>query len=204
MALEITMKVYPIVSIIIVNYNGKKYLKECFDSLYNLNYPSDRIEIIMVDNGSSDSSLEFTEKSYPRVKVIKNNINNYCKAINLGINSAKGKYAAMLNNDTKVDENWLTELVKAIEADKQIGGAGSKILYMDGKIESAGHQELPNFYWSDKDHDKQFDKPQDADSLCGCAILYRKNALEDVGYFDEDFNMYLEDVDMSIRMLRTK
>lgn len=203
MALEATMKEYPLVSIIVVNYNGKKYLKDCFSSLYNLNFPPNKLEIVMVDNGSSDSSLEFVKENFPRVEIIENNINNYCKANNLGIKSAKGKYIAILNNDTKVDENWLVELVKVINQDDSIGAVAGKILFLDGRLQGTGHYEFPHFYWSDrgfKENDKgQYDKTEEVPSISHCATLYRKKCFDNVGLLDEDFNMYMEDVDMSIR-----
>ncbi len=196
----------PKVSVIVVNFNGRKFLKDCFSSLMNLNYPKSKLEIIMVDNGSLDKSIEFVKENFPKVKILKNDINNYCRANNLGIKHAKSEYIAFLNNDTRVDRNWLLELIKAIEADKSIGVAGSKILFMDGSIESAGHQELPNFYWTDRGFSEkdtgQYNKLEEVKSLCGGAILYRKRILKDVNYFDEDFNMYLEDVDMSVRLRR--
>jgi len=195
------------VSVIVVNYNGKKFLKDCFESLMNLNYPKSRLEIIMVDNGSTDGSIEFVKENFPKVKILKNDVNNYCRANNLGIKHSKGEYIAFLNNDTKVDKNWLIELIKVIERDKSIGGVGGKILFKDGKdgrIESTGHKALPNFYWTDRGSLEkdvgQYDILEEVDSLCGGAILYRKEVLKDVNYFDEDFNMYLEDVDISIRV----
>jgi len=201
---EIAMKIKePLVSIVIVNHNGKKFLKRCFDSLYSLNYPTSKIEIIMVDNCSRDGSIDYVRKNYPRIKLIENDVNNYCKANNLGIKQAKGEYIALINNDTKAEEDWLVELIKMIGKNDSVGAVGSKILFMDGKIQSVGHEEHPNFYWVDRgfqDKDRgQYDRVREVPSICGCSILYRKKCLEDVGLFDEDFNMYLEDVDMSIR-----
>jgi len=94
------MKSEPTTSIVIVNYNGIKYLKNCFESLLKQNYPKNNIEILMVDNCSIDDSTEFTKKKYPSVKIIKNDENNYCKANNLGFKESKGKYIIFLNNDT--------------------------------------------------------------------------------------------------------
>ncbi len=197
-------KSYPLISIIIVNYNGKHLLKECFDALMDINYPKDRREIFMVDNCSDDGSAQFVQESFPEIKIIRNKINNYCMANNLGIKNSKGEYVVLLNNDTKVDENWLIELVKIISGDDKIGAAGSKILFMDGRIESIGHKELPDFYWIDngcKEKDSgQYNKIDTASSLCGCSVIYRKKAIEDAGYFDEDFIIYLEDVDISMRL----
>lgn len=193
----------PLVSIIVVNYNGKEFLKDCLDSLHNLNYQTDKLEIIMVDNGSSDNSLDYTEKKFPAVKIIINNKNNYTKANNLGIKAAKGDYIALINNDIKVDKNWSAELIRIINTDVKIGAVGSKILFMDGAIQSVGHQEYPDFYWGDigfKEEDEgQYSNYREVVSICGCSVLYRRECLEDIGFLDEDFNMFMEDVDMGIR-----
>ena len=78
-------KTDPLVSIITVNYNGRRFLDGCFKSLLNLNYPKDKLEIFMVDNGSTDDSLQFVRENYPQIKILQNDVNNYCKANNLGI-----------------------------------------------------------------------------------------------------------------------
>ena len=196
-----------LVSVITVNYNGKRHLKHCFDSLYSLNYPKSKIEIIMVDNGSIDSSIDFVEENYPKIRIICNDENNYCRANNLGIKGAKGDYIALINNDTRVHKNWLIELMEVIGKDKTIGVVGSKILFQDGKINSTSHSELPNFYWVDRgfreDDYGQYNKVEEVSSVSGCSALYRKEIFKSVGFFDEDFEMFAEDVDMSIR-LRTE
>ena len=81
----------PLVSVITVNYNGKGLLKGCFDSLAGLDYPNERLEIFMVDNGSSDDSIAYVNDCYPKIKVVKNDINNYCRANNLAISKSKGE-----------------------------------------------------------------------------------------------------------------
>lgn len=196
----------PFVSIITVNYNGRKFLGDCFKSLFNLNYPQNKLEIFMVDNGSSDGSIAYVKKDFKKVKIIQNDINNYCRASNLGIKNSKGEFIALLNNDTKVDRNWLIELVKAAISDRSVACAGSKLLFMDGRTQSAGHSELPNFYWVDRQDNEgghnQYRELEEVCSLCGGAVLYRKSALRETSDFDEDFNMYLEDVDMSLRLIK--
>ena len=202
MEVGITMKL-PFVSIITVSYNAKKYLKGYFNSLFKLNYPKNKFETIMVDNGSGDGSVEFTKDKFSRVKIIKNDINNYCRANNLGIKSAKGKYIALINNDLKLDRDWLIELVRVITQDSNIGVVASKILFPNGKLQGTGHLELPNFYCSDrgfKEEDKgQYNEVEDVPSISHCAALYNKDCLTDIGLLDEDFNLYVEDVDMSMR-----
>ena len=97
---------FPSVSVIVVNFNGKKYLKDCFKSLFNLSYPKEKLEVIMVDNGSEDGSIEYVKRYCPKVKILKNDINNYCRANNLGIKKSKGAYVALINMDTKVTKDW--------------------------------------------------------------------------------------------------
>jgi len=203
MELETAMKKLSLVSIITVNYNGKKFLKDCFDSLYNLNYPKTKLEIIMVDNGSSDGSVEFVKKNFPKVKIILNDINNYCRANNLGIKMAKGEFIALINNDTKVDRKWLINLIEVMIKDKKIGMAGSKILLMDGTIQNAGHVELPDFYWAERgfgEEKDKYDKMEEMSSLCGASVIFRREVFDKIGLLDEDFVIYFEDVDMATRV----
>ena len=197
-------KTLPSITIITVNHNGKPLLKRCFDSLESLDYPKDKIEIIMVDNCSSDGSIDLVRKKYPKIKIIESDTNNYCKANNMAIKKAKGDFVALINNDVKADKDWLIEAVSIIDNDSSVAGVGSKILFMDGKIQSAGHEEYPDFYWGDKgfkEKDRgQFDNITDIPSACGAAVLYRKKSIYEVGLFDEDFTMFLEDVDLGIRL----
>ena len=192
-----------VVSIITVNYNGRRFLDACFDSLLVVDYPRELLEIIMVDNGSEDDSVRYVNERFPSVKVLKNEKNNYSQANNLGIRSSRGKYVVFINNDVVVERDWLKELVRCAEADLLIGAIGSKILLKNGKVQSLGLTQFPNFYWGDigfyvKDSDK-FNASEELVAISGCAALYRKECLEAIGVFDEDFNMYLEDVDLGIR-----
>ncbi len=180
----------PLVSIITVNYNGKHFLKDCFESLYNLNYPKDKLEIFMVDNGSKDNSIDYVKENFPNLNIIINNENNYTKANNLGIRASKGEYIAFINNDVRVDKNWLIELIKVVEIDTNIAGAGSKILFLDGKINSSGHLELPNYYWADRGFKEedigQYNETTEVKSITGAACLYKSEYLKKIGLFDED------------------
>lgn len=193
----------PKVSVIVVNFNGRKFLKDCFSSLMNLDYPKSKLEIIMVDNGSLDKSIEFVKENFPKVKILKNDVNNYCRANNLGIKHARGEYIALLNNDTKVDSQWLNELIQVMEKNSRTGATTGKILFPNGKIQGTAHQDFPNFYWADrgfKEKDRgQYNKIEEVSSISHCAALYRKRCLDEVGLLDEDFNMFVEDVDLSIR-----
>lgn len=191
------------ITLITVNFNGQRYLKSFFTSVFSLDFPQDELEVILVDNGSTDDSVFFVKSFFPRVKIIPNPINNYCIANNLGIKTAKGEYIALLNNDITLDRNWIKEILAPLTSDKRIGIAAGKVLLQDGRINSTGHIELPNSYWADrgfKERDAgQYDSPEELQSLSHTACLYRKSCLDDIGFLDEDFNMYLENVDMCLR-----
>ncbi len=194
----------PLVSIVTVNCNGKQFLSGCLESLLNLNYPKDRLEIFMIDNQSSDDSVDYVKNNFPAVKIIINDENNYAKANNLGAKAAKGEYVAFINNDAKADKDWLIALIKIAEAEDNIAGVGSKIIFPDGKINSSGHMELPNYYWADRGFKEQdlgqYNKTEEVGSITGAACLYRSEYLEKIGFFDEDFVMFLEDVDIAFRL----
>ena len=194
----------PRVSIIVVNHNGKGLLKNCISSLYELDYPKKKIETIMVDNCSKDNSVGFMKKNFPRTVVLQNRINNFCSANNLGIKQSKGECVAILNNDTEVDKKWLSESIKVITMNNRIAAVGSKVLFKDGRIQSAGLSEFPYHYWGDRGllepDAQQYDKIQPVPSISDCSALYMREALNDVEFFDEDFNMYMEDVDICLRL----
>ncbi len=131
----------PSVSIIIVNFNGKRFLKECLSAVLGANYPN--FEVIVVDNASTDQSVEFLSNSFPeekRLKIIINQENlGFGPANNVGFEEAKGDYIVFLNNDTSVEPEWLAALVDAMENDETIGLASCLFLNMDGRtVQTAG------------------------------------------------------------------
>lgn len=192
------------ISIVIVNYNGLKYLEKCFNSIYGQNYPKEKMDIIFVDNKSEDNSVNFIRKNYPKVKIIINDENNYCKALNKGVLASKTDYVVTLNNDVKLDKNWLIELIKLIDSDTRIAAVGSKVFLNNGKINTTGIVEAPYFYFlergfNEEDHG-QYDNIEEVNFLCGVSVIYRKKCLLEVGLFDEDFVMYYDDVEISKRL----
>lgn len=123
-------KELPYVSVITVNYNGERFLPTYFLALDNLSYPKDKLEVIFVDNASTDNSVSYVKENFPWVKIIRNNKNlGFAEGNNVAICQAKGEYIALLNNDTVVDKNWLLELVKIAQSDASIGACTSKILF---------------------------------------------------------------------------
>jgi GT2 family glycosyltransferase len=190
-------------SIIIVNFNGEAWLKKCLDSLKRQSYRGSPVEILVVDNGSSDGSVELVRRQYPDVAVLTHAENNYAKALNLGISRSKGEFIAFLNNDMVVAEAWLAGLVELLESDERIGCVGGKLFLMDGRINSVGIEQIEGFYFRDQgfgEEDRgQYDHIASHEAITGGAILWRRECLEDIGAVDEDYLMYLEDVDLCFR-----
>ena len=194
----------PLVSVIIVNYNGIVYLDECFSSLMMQTYPS--IEIIFVDNGSSDDSIEYVKNKFPLIKIIANKENmGFAKGNNIGIKAGNGEFIATLNNDTKVSPQWIEELVNALIFNQNAGICASKMLFMDvpEMINSTGICISRSGACWDRgmfEYDTgQYDSLEDVFGACAGAAMYRKSMLDKIGYFDEDFHAYMEDADLSFR-----
>lgn len=193
-----------LISVIIPNWNGKHFLSGCLDSLLKQTY--EPIETIVVDNGSHDGSAEFIEKQYPSVRLIKFPHNTgFSVAVNAGIRAARGDYIALLNNDTIVDANWLKEMVRPLQEDKEIGSAGCKMLaydnpsLLDGAGDGYRRGGLPGRIGHREMDLGQFDQTRPILGACGGAALYRRSMLDDIGLFDEDYFAYLEDVDIALR-----
>ncbi len=194
----------PLVSVIIVNYNGKQYLKNCLSSLSAQSYPA--IEIIFVDNGSGDGSVEYVKKEFPSVRIIESRKNlGFAKGNNLGIKEAGGELIATLNNDTQVTSHWLEELVSAMDSDELVGMCASKMLFMKnpGMINSTGISLSRSGTCWDRGifepDTGQYESKEEVFGPCAGAALYRKSMLEDIGLFDEDFHAYVEDTDLAFR-----
>ena len=197
----------PKVSIIIVNFNGKRFLKKCLDSIFSQTYSN--YEVTLVDNASTDGSAEFVEKNYPRVKLIKNDKNlGFAGGNNVGISVAfkdpDVKYVALLNNDTRVINNWLSELVKVAEG-KKTHMVGSKILFPNGLVNSVGiivrqEGEAEDMGFEERD---VYHSEMEIFGPCAGAALYSRKLLEDIrmngDYLDSDFFVYAEDVDLAFR-----
>jgi GT2 family glycosyltransferase len=196
----------PFCSILVVNFNGEQHLEACLHAFEQLDYPQDRVEILLIDNGSDDGSELAAQANHPRVGLLRNSSNNFASALNLGVAQSKGSYVAFANNDVFVDPEWLVQLVEVLEANPRVGCTGGKILFDNGRINSVGHHALPDFYWEDEGYNEedrgQYDTESEREGLCWAAVLFRRACLADVGAIDEDFVMYYEDVDMSLRCLQ--
>lgn len=193
-----------LVSVIIVNYNGRAYLKNCLSSLLLQSYPA--IEIIFVDNGSKDGSIEYVKKEFPSIRIIENNENfGFAKGNNIGIEAAKGELIATLNNDTEVTPGWLKELVDVMDSDENVGMCASKMLFMKNPefLNSTGLCiSRSGICWDRGIFERdvgQFESIEEVFGPCAGAALYRRDMLEKIGLFDEDFYAYLEDTDLAFR-----
>jgi GT2 family glycosyltransferase len=194
----------PLVTVIIPNYNGRGVLKTCLDSVKAQDYK--RLEIIVVDNGSSDGSAEYVRRNFAQVSVIVNERNlGFAQAANQGVLQSQGEFVALLNNDTKADTSWITNLVKVIQTDGTIGSCASKQLsfYHPDVIDSAGIQLLRGGYPSNRGHnqkdERRFNAIEEVFGAPGASAFYRKAMLEGIGLFDRDYFVYNEEFDLSFR-----
>lgn len=195
----------PSVSVIIVNYNGLKYLDRCLNSLLDNRYP--KLQIILVDNASADCSVDHVSKKFPKVKIIRSTTNlGFAGGNNLGIKHAKGKYVLLLNNDTEVEGDFVKNLVSAFDELPNLGCVQPKIVLMreKTKIDSCGtfltDSMLLYHYGLNKDQSlKTYNRPFPVFSVKGAAMLIRKDLIDKIGLFDEDFWSYYEETDFCHR-----
>lgn len=190
------------ISVVITNYNGRRYLPDCLSSLELQTYRD--FETILVDNASTDGSVEFVEENYPEVRIVRNRENlGFAGGTNAGIRAARGEYVLTLNNDTRADSGFVEHLWKAMEIDPLVGMCAAKMLFPDGSINStgicisrSGAAWDRGMYEPDRG---QYDRPDEVFGPCAGAALYRRKMLDEVGLFDEDFFCYMEDVDLAFR-----
>ena len=185
-----------LVSVIIVNYNGRKYLKNCFDSLEKVDYPD--FELVFVDNGSADDSVELIRRDYPKVKVLELKANlGLAVASNRGAEAAQGEYLFFLNNDTISDKSLLTELVKAAHSDESIGVCACDVFTYDGKSrigESIGIS-VDRFGYP-----CGYSRPGHPIFYPDAAIFIRRKVFDKISGFDPKLFLYGEDRDLCWRV----
>ncbi|MBR5361502.1 MAG: glycosyltransferase family 2 protein [Lachnospiraceae bacterium] len=190
-------------TVIIPNYNGIDYLKDCLLSLSESE--SNGFEIIVVDDGSSDGSAEYIRTNHPYVKLIALESNTgFAAAVNKGIEAATMQYVLLLNNDTKIIGDFVSRMEEAIEADEKIFSVSAKMLKMNDEatVDGAGdyYCALGWAYAYGKDKpEKKVDKKRRIFSACGGAAIYRREVVLKLGLFDERHFAYLEDVDLGYR-----
>ena len=192
------------VSLVVLNWNGRAQLERCLPSLEALDYPN--YEIILVDNGSSDDSVAFVRERFPAIRIIENGENlGYPKGINVGLRAAEGEIIVPLNNDIVARPDFLRKLAAAMEADGQVGIAGCKIYFPDGRtLQHAGSTisyplALTNHIGYGEVDRGQYDELREVDYVTGAAFAVKKEVLERIGYLEERFFLYFDDPDICLR-----
>lgn len=196
----------PLVTLLILNWNGEEVLGECIESLLKTQYSP--VEILVVDNASSDKSIEIIN-SYPEVRLFRNPVNvGYAAGNNIGFKMARGKYIVTLNNDIAVEPDWLNDPIRCLEEDKSIGVVSCRQMNYFRRQMIDGLYQIPTRYLiflnygADHEYDSSdplHSKPGFVIGANGASAVYRKKMLEEIGYFDESYFAYHEDCDLSYR-----
>ena len=194
----------PAASVVIPNWNGAHHLPVCLDALRAQTYP--HVEVILVDNGSTDGSQLLVQEQYPEVQLLALDCNlGLTGGNNAGFRAARGETLISLNNDTETDPHFVEALVTALLDHPEAGMVASKMLLFDQRdtLHSAGDgyglDGIPFNRGVWQRDEGQFDEPGWIFGGCGGAVAYRRAMLDDVGLFDESFFMYCEDVDLNWR-----
>lgn len=191
------------VSVIIPNFNGKKYLKDCLDSMRKQD--CENFEVILVDNGSEDGSTDYVREVYPEVQVIALKENTgFCTAVNTGIKVSTGSYVILLNNDTIAEPSFVSSLLKSMKRHQRAFSCQAKMIQMQdhGKMDDAGNYYCA-FGWAFADgkgrNQENYNTEKKIFSACAGAAIYRKKVLDRIGLFDHEHFAYLEDLDIGYR-----
>uniref|UniRef100_A0A7C4TB11 Glycosyltransferase n=1 Tax=candidate division WOR-3 bacterium TaxID=2052148 RepID=A0A7C4TB11_UNCW3 len=212
----------PEISIIIVNYNVKHFLEQCLMAIERARHNL-RIEIIVVDNASVDGSKAMIKKRFPNVQLIENYKNlGFARANNQALRIARGKYILILNPDTLIQEDTLEVLKKFLDEHPDSAAVGCKLLNPNGSFQYASRRSIPTPWVAftkiiglsrifPKSHlfgkynltFLPFDLESEVDVLSGSLMMIRKDVLDRIGYFDEDYFMYGEDIDLCYRIKKS-
>lgn len=196
------MKKFPKVFIVVLNYNGKEVIKTCLSSLFKLDYPN--FEIVLVDNNSNDESLEMAKTNFSKAHFIKNSQNlGFSAGNNIGIRFSlerMAEYVLIINNDVEVERDFLGRLVEAGEENPKSGilspvifnGEKNKIWFSGGKIKWLRMKTI-------HEQDPKTEEIYETEYLSGCAMLIKAEVFKKIGIFDEDFFLYYEDADLTLR-----
>jgi GT2 family glycosyltransferase len=191
------------VSIVIPSWNGAALLAPALASLTRQTF--DDFEIVVVDNGSSDGTVEMLGREHPGVRLVELGENRgFAAAVNAGISAARGEIVVLMNNDTEAEPHWLEALVRALDGNPRVGSVASRMLtfFDPARIDSAGVQF--GLYASQIGEGARdgawFDEPREVFAACAGAAAYRREALDQVGGLDERYFAYFEDVDLGARL----
>ena len=202
-------------SIILVSWNTKKYLLDCTGLIFQKGL-FDRWEVIIVDNGSQDGSGVEVKRTFPDVHLIQNDRNlGFAKAVNQGLQKASGKYVLLLNPDTQVKNGSIEQLVLFMEGCSDAGVAGAQLLNADGSKQNSIanfpslatellNKSLLRWLCPKKflGKERDYSEPVEVDSVIGACMMVRREAVDQIGFMDEDYFLFLEETDWCYRMKR--
>lgn len=192
-----------LISAIVLNWNGKGIVKKCLDSLLRQTYAP--LEVMVVDNGSVDGSVDYLKENFPQVNLVVNERNlGFCGGNNSGIRKAAGSYLVLVNYDAELEPDCIEEMMKAMEQHPEAGVIASKIVLADdaNKIDAAGIAICPDGLSIGRGRTEAaslYDEEAEVFFASDCCCLYRKAMLDDIGLYDDDFFAYAEETDMGWR-----
>ena len=192
-------------SVIIVNLNGREHLEACLNSLFRQTYSD--CDVVLVDNGSTDGSIEFVKTRFPKVNVLQLGRNTgFAYATNRGIEQTASSFVALLNNDIEVDQRWLEKLVSILRGSPEAGAVACKMLNFSNRsvIDAAGDALTRAAMAEARGHGHpdrgQYDQADYIFGPCAGAAVYKREVFDQNGLFDESFFAFYEDIDLDFRM----
>lgn len=201
-----------ILSIVIVNWNANKLTANCLKSIFTNSFylnNNNKIEVILIDNNSFDNSVEDLSYKFPETKIISNNENlGYAVACNQGMKISKGKYVLLLGNDTELVDNVLYECTDFLEQNSECGAVGCRLVYPDGRLQGNCKRfpKLKNAFFTylslnklNYDYDMlwfDYNKTIEVDQIATTYLMVRNELLKRIGYFDEQYKILYNDVDL--------
>lgn len=192
------------ITVVIPNYNGIKYLADCLDSLRKQEAGTPDFTVLVVDNGSTDGSVELLKDCSDIRTIFLQENTGFCHAVNVGIQASESPYVILLNNDTKVKTGFINSLYNAIRKDERIFSVSSQMLMWDRPelIDDAGDRYCVLGWAYARGKGKRaevYNRTAEVFAACGGASIYRKSVFEEIGFFDEEHFAYLEDLDIGYR-----
>ncbi len=208
-----------LLSIVIVTWNTREQTVQCADSIHSINdfkSLASKIEIIIIDNNSSDNTVSELRNKYPDLRIIQNKENSgYAPACNQGMKAASGKYVLLLGSDTVLKNSSLSECINYLESNSECGAVGCRLLYPDGRLQGNCKKfpTLKNAFFTYLSLDKynydydmlwfNYDKTIEVDQIATTFLMIRSEILKEINYFDERFRIMYNDVDLCKKILGT-
>ena len=191
----------PKLSIVLPNFNGQKlYLKNLFESIGKSSYPLNQLETILVDNGSTDNSVAYVKKYFPKVKIIKLDKNyGFARAVNIGVKKSTGAYLFITNNDVELEKNCLENLVKFLLSNTDVGIVGGKVLDYKSRSKISSCALAYNFALGSFIMSKNVNQTVLSDWIQGCSLTTSKKLWQKLSGFDEKFFFTSEEFDFCLR-----